>query len=62
MSLSFAITFLLVVALATFLQRRSLAQVHSAILGGRVMPGCVVAEAVALVVLALVIFSFRDQF
>lgn len=46
--------FLAVVAIAAFFKRRELASFQANILGGAVMPGCVIAEAIVLVVLAIV--------
>ena len=51
--------FLIVVALAMILQRRSLARMQALIFGGTMPAGCVVAEAVALLVLAVVIVMFE---
>ena len=47
--------FLVVVALAMVLQRHSLARMQALIFGGSMPAGCVVAEAVALHVLAVAI-------
>lgn len=52
----FAPAFLAVVAAIVFLQRRPLARGQALVLGGSVMPGCVIAEAVALLALAVVMF------
>lgn len=46
-------TLLLAIAAFFFLQRRKIATVESNFLGGRVSPGCVVAEAIFLALLAL---------
>jgi len=51
--------FLVVVAIVMFVQRRSLAQMQAVIFGGSILPGCVVAEAVALLALAAAIVVFE---
>jgi hypothetical protein len=45
--------FLASVALALFIQRRPLAHMQAMVLGGSVVPGCVVAEAVVLLAIAI---------
>ena len=45
--------FIAAVAVVVFLKRRELASVQAHVLGGSVLPGCVIAEAVALVLIAL---------
>ena len=40
--------------------REPLARMQAMLLGGRVAPGCVVAEAAVFFVLALVVFFFRE--
>ena len=47
-----AALFVLVVAGGLWLRRRALAEMHSVLFGGTLGPGCVIVEAVALVVLA----------
>ena len=47
--------FLGIVAIVMILQRRSLARMQALIFGGSMPAGCVVAEAVALLVLAVAI-------
>jgi len=44
--------FIALVAVLIFARRRPLAQMQAMVLGGSVVPGCVVAEAVALLVAA----------
>lgn len=51
----FAAVFIAIVAIVVFLQRRRLAHAQALILGGSIMPGCVVAEAVVLLVIAILI-------
>ncbi len=46
--------FIAVVAAMVFIQRRRLAEMQALILGGSVLPGCVVAEAIVLFVIAAV--------
>ena len=41
--------------------RRPFAQIQSGVFGGRTMPGCVIAEAVVLLVIAVVLFLLRNQ-
>lgn len=45
--------FLAAVAVALFIQRRALAQMQAMVLGGSIAPGCVVAEAVLLLGIAV---------
>jgi uncharacterized membrane protein YcaP (DUF421 family) len=58
----FAVAFLVAVAVAMVMGRRPLAQMQAAVMGGRMVPGCVIAEAAALLVLAVLIFVFRQDF
>lgn len=53
----FAGLFLALVAAIVFAQRRRLAEMQALILGGSIGPGCVVAQAIVLLVLAAV-FAF----
>ena len=53
----FAPAFIALVAVVVFLQRRPLARAQANVLGGSVMPGCVIVEAVALVILAIAILT-----
>jgi hypothetical protein len=48
-----AAIFIAIVAVALFIQRRPLAQMQAMVLGGSILPGCVVAEAVVLLVIAV---------
>jgi hypothetical protein len=57
-----AIALLLAVAAGLLLGRRQVAELQSAVVGGRTGAGCVVAEAVGLVVLAVVIWLMRGYF
>ena len=50
----FIALFIAVVALVVFAQRRRLAQMQAMTLGGSVGPGCVIAEAIVLLVIAIV--------
>jgi hypothetical protein len=51
--------FVVLVAIGVFLQRRKLANLQAGILGGSVFPGCVVAEAIVLLLIAIAMFVFR---
>jgi hypothetical protein len=51
----FAAVFIAIVAIIVFLQRRRLAHAQALVLGGSIMPGCVIAEAVVLLLIAVVI-------
>ena len=57
MSSLFIAIFIAVVALLVFIQRRRLAQMQAMTLGGSIRPGCVVVEAVVLLLIA-VAFAF----
>lgn len=50
--------FIALVAVVVFVQRRELAKAQAAILGGSVVPGCVVAEAVVLLLIAVAMLVF----
>lgn len=45
--------FIAAVAIVVVFQRRQLAQLQAGILGGSVVPGCVVAEAIVLFLIAV---------
>lgn len=47
--------FIAIVAVVVFLQRRRLAHAQALILGGTIPPGCVVAQAIVLLLIAIVI-------
>jgi hypothetical protein len=55
-----AAIFIAIVAVVVFFQRRPLAQVQAGILGGSVVPGCVVAEAIVLLLIAVAMFVFSQ--
>lgn len=55
----FAGIFIAIVAIIVFLQRRRLAHAQALILGGSVLPGCVVAEAIVLLLIAVAIALAR---
>lgn len=58
-----AITFFVAVAMALLVARRPVAEVQAMVLGGRVGgAGCVVAQAIALLILALAAFLLRGHF
>jgi len=48
-----AALFVMLVAAGFLVWRRALAEMHSILLGGTLGPGCVIAEAVAMLLLAL---------
>jgi uncharacterized membrane protein YfcA len=50
-----AALFIAAVSIVVYAQRRPLARAQALILGGSVVPGCVVAEAIVLVLIAAVI-------
>ena len=52
----FAPAFIALVAIGVFVQRRQLARAQALVLGGSVLPGCVIAEAIALFALAVAIY------
>ena len=47
--------FIAIVAVVVFLRRRDLAHAQALVLGGSILPGCVVAEAVVLLLIAIAI-------
>jgi hypothetical protein len=51
----FAAIFIAIVAVVVFIQRRRLAHAQALVLGGSIMPGCVVAEAIVLLLIAIMI-------
>ena len=51
----FAAVFIAIVAVVVFLQRRRLAHAQALVLGGSIMPGCVVAQAIVLLLIAILI-------
>ena len=48
------------VAVALYAARAPLARGQALVVGGRMGPGCVIAEAIAFVVLAVLAIVFRD--
>jgi hypothetical protein len=52
-------SFIVVVAVVVFLRRRELAHAQALVLGGSILPGCVIAEAVVLLVIGVVIAFLR---
>ncbi len=48
-------------AIALVLDRRKTARFQANVLGGSIVPGCVVAEAIALLVLAALMFAYRSH-
>jgi hypothetical protein len=50
------------IAAALFLARAPLARGQALVVGGRMGPGCVIAEAIGFLVLAALVVIFRDLF
>jgi len=50
-----SVAFIVLVALALFVERRRMAGIQAAVIGGTVNPGCIVAEVIVLVLIALAI-------
>jgi hypothetical protein len=50
-----AAIFIAVVAVVVFLQRRRLAHAQALVLGGSILPGCVMAQAIVLLLIAITI-------
>lgn len=50
----FAAIFLALVAAAVFIQRRRLAHMQALTLGGSIRPGCVIVEAIVLLLIAVI--------
>ncbi|HEX2833834.1 MAG TPA: hypothetical protein VHW00_12550 [Thermoanaerobaculia bacterium] len=51
-----SLVFVAIVGVTVIFLRRPLAQQQAFLAGGRVLPGCVIAEGVFLIVLALVLY------
>lgn len=51
-----------IIAAALFAARAPLARGQALIVGGRMGPGCVIAEAIGFLVLAVLVLVFRDAF
>jgi hypothetical protein len=47
--------FIAIVAVVVFLRRRQLAHAQALVLGGSILPGCVIAEAVVLLLIAIAV-------
>lgn len=47
--------FIAIVAVVVYLRRRELATAQAAVLGGSILPGCVIAEAVVLLAIGVAI-------
>ena len=54
----FAAAFVAIIGILVILQRRSLARAQAMILGGSILPGCAVAEGIALLLIAAAIAAF----
>ncbi|HEX8170297.1 MAG TPA: hypothetical protein VF824_07145 [Thermoanaerobaculia bacterium] len=59
--IAFSVTLLVLAAVALFLARRPMASLQAGLAGGRINPGCVVAEAAILLLIAATIFLLRNQ-
>ena len=53
-----AAAFIAVIGVIVILQRRSLARAQALILGGSILPGCAVAQGIALLLIAVAIVMF----
>ena len=51
--------FVAIVGVVVILNRRSLAKAHAAVLGGSILPGCVVVEGVVLILIAVAMFLLQ---
>ena len=58
----FAAAFFVAIAVALYVVRGPMARAQALVVGGRMGPGCVIAEAVAFLVLAALVVIFRDAF
>lgn len=56
-----AAIFFLAIAIALVAARRPMASIQANLLGGRITPGCVIAEAVIVAILGVIVFLLRDQ-
>ena len=55
-----AASLFIALAIALYVAREPMARGQALVLGGRMGPGCVIAEAIVLIVLAVVVVIFRD--
>jgi hypothetical protein len=58
----FAAGLFAIIAVAPYAARTPLARGQALVVGGRMGPGCVIAEAIAFLVLALFVIFFRNMF
>jgi hypothetical protein len=56
-----AVALFVAVAVVLILLRRPIASAEGAVMGGRLPPGCVVAQGVLLLIAAGVLFFFRNR-
>jgi hypothetical protein len=47
--------FIAIVAVVVFMRRRQLAHAQALVLGGSILPGCVIAEAIVLLLIGIAI-------
>jgi hypothetical protein len=50
------------IAVALYAARAPLARAQALVVGGRMVPGCVIAEAIGFLILALLVVVFREVF
>lgn len=58
----FAAALFVIIAIALYAARVPLARGQALVVGGRILPGCVIAEAIGFLVLAVLVVIFRDAF
>jgi len=59
---AFGIAFITAAAIALFVARREVAHIQALVVGGRIGGvGCVIAQAATLLVIALLLFLFRND-
>lgn len=58
----FAAAFFVAMAIALYVTRGPMARAQALVVGGRMGPGCVIAEAVGFLLLALIVVIFRNAF
>ena len=58
----FVVAFFSLVGIGLIAGRKQIAEIEANVMGGRVAPGCVVAEAVVLFILALIAYLARQTF
>ena len=56
----FAVAFFTLVGIGLIAGRKQIAELQANVMGARVAPGCVIVQAVALFILALVVYLARQ--